>query len=612
MNHDLSNLLEAVERSGTDIAPTYEEYVLLAFALATDFGEGGRQAFHRLCRPSAKYDATHADRLYTAALSSGNRGQVHFASAVWLAQQHGVALTGMQAEPPSAEKVQKCSAVQPFHTHTGARTYNAAEVTDEAEGGEEASDQCPLSENSDPFVPLPQLPQEVDWPAMLATLLILAETPAQRDVLLLGLLDVLGCTLAPYLRTLYAGQWIRPVMQVFVVAPPASGKSVVAWCRYLVEPLHDRIRRQVEQARKLYRKELKQYEQMGRERSQMEEPREPQNRLFLIPGDNSSTGIAQNVIDAGGNGLIVETEADTVTTAIGADYGKWSHMLRRFFDQDRIAYNRRQNQEYREVSHTLVGVLLSGTPAQVPPLIPSSENGLFSRQLFYYMPGLNGWRSQFGEQTDIRALMRQRGVEWLATLDEIARHGCITFSLTAAQQQEFDLLFHTLLQRAIRSCGHEMNSSLARLAVNLLRMAMVVALLRHLERRGMEFDVAPHIPHENVQDGTVGSYVLSIDDADFHAVLSLVEPLYQHATHVLSFLQRAQVSNRNLSDQDRLLASMPPLFTRQQWLEQARAMDIPDNTAASWLLRLLKHGTLQKGSERGTYRMATFFTSSGA
>ena len=118
MNHDLSNLLEAVERSGTDIAPTYEEYVLLAFALATDFGEGGRQAFHRLCRPSAKYDATHADRLYTAALSSGNRGQVHFASAVWLAQQHGVALTGMQAEPPSAEKVQKCSAA---FSHTQAR-----------------------------------------------------------------------------------------------------------------------------------------------------------------------------------------------------------------------------------------------------------------------------------------------------------------------------------------------------------------------------------------------------------------------------------------------------------------------------------------------------------
>ena len=31
-------------------------------------------------------------------------------------------------------------------------------------------------------------------------------------------------------------------------------------------------------------------------------------------------------------------------------------------------------------------MLLSGTPAQVKPLIPTAENGLFSRQNFYYMP----------------------------------------------------------------------------------------------------------------------------------------------------------------------------------------------------------------------------------
>ena len=46
----LRRLTEAVETAGADIAPTYAEYVQLAFAIATDCGEAGREFFHRLCR----------------------------------------------------------------------------------------------------------------------------------------------------------------------------------------------------------------------------------------------------------------------------------------------------------------------------------------------------------------------------------------------------------------------------------------------------------------------------------------------------------------------------------------------------------------------------------
>lgn len=38
-------LTEAVETAGADIAPTYAEYVQLAFAIATDCGEAGREFF---------------------------------------------------------------------------------------------------------------------------------------------------------------------------------------------------------------------------------------------------------------------------------------------------------------------------------------------------------------------------------------------------------------------------------------------------------------------------------------------------------------------------------------------------------------------------------------
>ena len=64
------------------------------------------------------------------------------------------------------------------------------------------------------------------------------------------------------------------------------------------------------------------------------------------------------------------------------EYGNWSDTLRKAFDHDRLSYNRRTDREYQEVSRSYLSVLLSGTPAQVKPLIPTAENGLFSRQNF--------------------------------------------------------------------------------------------------------------------------------------------------------------------------------------------------------------------------------------
>lgn len=43
--------------------------------------------------------------------------------------------------------------------------------------------------------------------------------------------------------------------------------------------------------------------------------------MFLIAGNNTGTGILQNIMDANGTGFICESEADTLSTAIGSDYG---------------------------------------------------------------------------------------------------------------------------------------------------------------------------------------------------------------------------------------------------------------------------------------------------
>ena len=81
----------------------------------------------------------------------------------------------------------------------------------------------------------------------------------------------------------------------------------------------------------------------------------------------------------------------------------------------------------------------------------------------------------------------------------------------------------------------------------------------------------------------------------------MAEPLYLHATHIGSFIDKIEVKNRNVSDRERLLNEMDDKFSRKQWLDIAEEMSVPLNTADSWLRRLIKSGVVVKGEERGTY-----------
>jgi hypothetical protein len=70
----VNTALIEINDKGLDIAPDYDNYVKLAFALAHEFGEGGRDLFHRACQPSSKYKKVDADKQFSACLRSGSSG----------------------------------------------------------------------------------------------------------------------------------------------------------------------------------------------------------------------------------------------------------------------------------------------------------------------------------------------------------------------------------------------------------------------------------------------------------------------------------------------------------------------------------------------------------
>ena len=596
----LHRLTEAVETAGADIAPTYAEYVQLAFAIATDCGEAGREFFHRLCLTSAKYQREHAERIFSNALTT-RHGEVHLGTAFHLAEMANVQLcnTEVMNNRRNTENTENT----PSKVLTHAHVYNKVE-NDEPDESEE------LLNGSAPNQPLPTFP-EANWPKILLLIMSYATSPTQRDVMLLGALTAIGASMERYVRCPYAGKLQSPCLQSFIVAPSASGKGILSLIRLLVEPIHDEIRQQVATEVKAYKKEKAAYDVMGKERSKVEAPQMPKNRMFLISGNNTGTGILQNIMDANGTGLICETEADTISAAIGSEYGHWSDTLRKAFDHDRLSYNRRTDQEYREVKKSYLSVLLSGTPAQVKPLIPSTENGLFSRQLFYYMHGIWAWINQFESgEADLEAIFTDIGLEWKKQLDLMKTHGVHTLRLTDEQKQEFNTLFSDLFFRSGLANDNEMSSSIARLAVNTCRIMAEVAMIRALEcdqpyqfKNSSIHLLTPdkEIATDNIKDGIITRWDVTITAEDFKAVLELVTPLYRHATHILSFLPSTEVKHRANADRDALFEAMGNQFTRAQLSEQATIMKIKPNTAFGWLNRLIKKGLFTNADDKGIY-----------
>ena len=594
----IEQLTIAVEQGGANIAPTYQEYMPLAFAVANSCGEEGRSFFHRLCRLSDKYRHDEADKLYDHALQNG-RGGNSLGTVFHLAQ-----LAGIRFDKKLANLQNLQAPFTPTHTCARGKGGNTEQKQPQSTEGTVITVPAETSVSLPCFV-------EYRWPLFLQQVIDCGDSPAQRDILLLGALTVFGATLNKLLSFTYGRKSKYPCLQTFVIAPPASGKGALTWVRRLAEPLHDSLMAAYSEKMKIYRREKAQWDVLGKEKVNIPEPEQPCMKMFLIAGDNSGAGMLENLMDADGAGLICETEADTVSTAIGTDYGHWSDTLRKAFDHDRLSYNRRTDQEYREVKKSYLSVLLSGTPAQVKPLIPSTENGLFSRQLFYYMHGIWAWINQFESgEADLEAIFTDIGLEWKKQLDLMKTHGVHTLRLTDEQKQEFNTLFSDLFFRSGLANDNEMSSSIARLAVNTCRIMAEVAMIRALEcNQPYQFKnssihlLTPdkEIATDNIKDGIITRWDVTITAEDFKAVLELVTPLYRHATHILSFLPSTEVKHRANADRDALFEAMGNQFTRAQLSEQATIMKIKPNTAFGWLNRLIKKGLFTNADDKGIY-----------
>ena len=373
VQEDIEIIIQRIEAAHTDITAGYSNWLDLGFALSEELGEAGRDFFHRISRFNPDYDHAETDKQFNNCLKSGGSG-VTIKTFFQKAKDAGISISTGSKSAISAE-----SAKSAHYRNADIKSKSAhsltAEIADIAETAE-----------MDQEIELPTFSQEVadSLPDFLKKIVSISNSEADSDILLLGTLTVLSACM-PHIKGVYDRRTVYPNLFLFVTARASSGKGRLNLCRHLVEPIHDRLREINEAEVMEYKHKLAEYNAAGKKKVDMEKPEEPPMRMLFIPANSSATAVYQVLNDNGGEGLMFETEGDTLANTFGSDYGNYSDGFRKAFHHETISYIRRKDREYVNIKQPKLSTLLTGTPRQILNLISDAENGLFSRFAFYYL-----------------------------------------------------------------------------------------------------------------------------------------------------------------------------------------------------------------------------------
>ena len=561
LEEQIAEVTRRIEEAAVDITAGYDNWLTVGFALADALGEGGRDYFHRVSRFYPQYNQQEADKQYTACVKAG-RGAVTVKSFFGRAKDCGISVS-FPVEKPQQE-------------------FPSSDGIDGTDGMMET----PAPE------PMPTFSQELygHLPGILDEVARNATSNEDADLLILGsIVSFSACLTRVY--GIYAGRQVYPNLFLFVTAPASAGKGRLTLCRRLVQPIHEQMRDLYRTEMENYRIEKSRYEQAKKKNPDLEPPEEPPLRLLFIPANSSATSVYQILNDNGGNGLMFETEGDTLANVFSSDFGNYSDGFRKAFHHEPISYTRRKDREFVELLRPRLSTVLSGTPRQISALIPDAENGLFSRFIFYYLGFKLEWLNVFARPhgSSLEEIFDDIGWGFTDLYQRLEMQPEIEFQFTPDQQDRFNAYYGATQAEYHLLFGDDIIASVRRLGLITFRIAMVLSALR-LGDTGEEVST------------------LICDDEDFDAAMAISRVLIRHTVRVYRELSSADLTKPAAERTDRqqqFLRSLPLTFSTKTFLEHAARLGIPNPTAEryikNWcqigLIHRIKQGNYEKSAQ---------------
>lgn len=529
-------VIRQIENSATDITQSYENWRNVGFAFVDEFGESGRYYFHRVSKFYSGYSERENDKQYNACIKAKGANKIHIGTFFQLAKDCGFDIQIPQKNIESGSKA------------------NFKEVS--------ASANSAKSTEKEKRETLPTFSQDIaTLPNFLSKIMVSAQSEEESDLLVLGTLTILSACM-PNVYGIYDENEVFPNLYLFVTAPAASGKSRLKMCRKLVAPILAQMRDLSELAMEEYKLQLATY--MQRKEKGLDLPKKPPYKSLFLPANSSVTSMYQNLYNNGGVGIIFETEGDTLSLAFKSDYGNYSDGFRKAFHHEPITYSRRKEEEFIEIETPKLSVLLSGTPQQITQIVPSTENGLFSRFMFYYLEPQLSWKNVFVKSDNtLSHFFEEMGVLYFEYYNKLKGNGEIYFSFTEEQGKEFNRHFEELQQQYFDSFSYDIVASVRRLGVVCYRIAMIVSVLRMCE------------------SGIFVSQLICSDE-DYETAKTIVDVLIVHTSYVYKeIIPEHGTYTKSVNSQQWLTYydTLPTQFERTEYIKLAKELGLPERTA---------------------------------
>ena len=381
-------------------------------------------------------------------------------------------------------------------------------------------------------------------PAMIQPIMSLAQSDAERDMLLMSLLTAAGsCMPNLYFRYGLTGKKYYPNLQCFIVGSAACGKGIANLALELVSKVHEAL-------------------------------------PLVIAGDSSYPGFYKQLERQNGRGYIHESEGSVITDVWRTSVANYNTALRKAAEHEPITRNRANNNSC--IACPQLSVLLTGTFSQYKALVPSIENGYFSRLLTLIVNDQQAFSSRYVEPASgSNGVMGTAAQQLFDLCQALYKSRPIEFSLTSEQRARLGQHLETAYPALMSLLGDNFHSVVLRMAVHIERIAMILSALR-LPSLSSARDIRP----ENVV----------CSDSDYATAELIGNKLILHMAAAYRMIKGAEEVSvpkvQALDQRQMLLSLLPEEFESKTLIAEAASQGIPQSTVMRWCSQWIDHGLL--------------------
>lgn len=371
-------------------------------------------------------------------------------------------------------------------------------------------------------------------PKVMQEMLSLASTPEEQDILLMATLTAASaCVPNLYFRYGPTGKKYYANLQTFILAASASGKGIA------------------NQALEMMRIVDRAYP-------------------MLIAGDSTLPAWYKAMEAQNGCGYMHESEGSVITDIWKSAAANYNTALRKCAEHEPISRNRCK--ESSEIECPKLSMLLTGTFNQYRALVPSVENGYFSRLLTLCIRETHPFNKRYVSAKPTQSAIPQIvGRQLLRIYEQLQSAGDHEWSLTDAQKERLGEHLETEYGTLINLLGDNFHSAVVRMAVQIERIALILSALR-----------------ENVSECA---------DEDYEMAEMIGNKLLLHMASAFRLIngdaQDLVPEIKPLDQRKVLFEQLPSEFASKKLVEEAKSQGISRATAIRWNDRWIQEGLIQ-------------------